>query len=188
MHTLIDKLKEGNRRFVSGLPESFKTQLSARKETAKQQKPQVIILSCADSRVIPETIFDASIGELFVVRVAGNVANKSTIASIEFAVTQLKSRLIVVLGHQNCGAVSAAIDNQDLGPHLNHLISGIKRGLNIREEKPDLHEAFKINTKYSALSLKKESAIISEKCKNDSLRIVTAYYELDSGIVFFEEG
>lgn len=106
---IISRLKSGNENFVSDKLEGKCQDGNRRQSIEKKQEPFAIILTCADSRVVPEIIFDTGLGELFVVRVAGNIANTSSIASIEYAVAHLKTKLIVVLAHESCGAVTAAL-------------------------------------------------------------------------------
>ena len=120
---VLSKLKEGNQRFVENQLKNVPVDQTTKTELVKGQSPYAIILSCADSRVVPELIFNAGMGELFVVRVAGNVANTSSLASMEYAVAQLGTPIIVVLGHQNCGAVTAAVQGGDNGPNLNHYLA-----------------------------------------------------------------
>ena len=111
----LSRIKEGNARFVADKLDGKLQDSSRRDSLVKGQQPYAIILGCADSRVVPELAFDAGLGELFTVRVAGNIANTSSIASIEYAVAHCGSKLIVVLGHQSCGAVTAAIAGGDNG-------------------------------------------------------------------------
>ena len=107
----LDRLKEGNGRFVSDKLDGKLQDSNRRESLTGGQQPFAIILSCADSRVVPELAFDAGLGELFTVRIAGNVANTSTIASIEYAIAHLNTRVIVVMGHESCGAVGAAVSS-----------------------------------------------------------------------------
>ena len=121
----LAKLKAGNKNFVADKLDGKLQNSSRRGELTGGQNPFAIILSCADSRVVPELAFDSGLGEIFVIRVAGNVANTSSIASIEYAVAHLGVNLIVVLGHESCGAVTAALAGGDNGYNLNHLLSHI---------------------------------------------------------------
>ena len=143
------------------------------------------MLSCADSRVVPELAFDAGLGELFVVRVAGNVANSSSIASIEYAVAHIGCKVIVVLGHQACGAVTAAVGGGDNGYNLNHLLSHITPAIAAGGEGASITEVVKINAELTAQELKNRSAIINNAVASGALEIVPAYYHLDSGTVEF---
>ena len=122
----LDLLKSGNKQYISDELTHTLLDQTRRIEVKDDQWPWAVILTCADSRVTPELIFDTGIGELFVIRVAGNVANTSSLASIEYAVAKLGVNLVVVLGHEGCGAVKAALDNSDYGHNLNHLLAHIK--------------------------------------------------------------
>lgn len=180
----LDLLKEGNARFIKDSLQHNKQDSERRAELSKGQHPFAIILSCADSRVIPEITFDTGLGELFVVRVAGNVANTSSIASIEYAVANLDVKLIAVMGHESCGAVMAAINGGDAGPNLNHLISMIEPAV---EQSGDsaVSDVVKKNARLNAELLIDKSEIISKAVKEGNVKIVTAYYNLESGIVDF---
>ena len=122
----LKRLKEGNKRFSTDCPIYERHDADTRATMPGGQDPFAIILSCADSRVIPELIFDVGLSELFVVRVAGNVANTCSIASIEYAVAHLNVNLVVVLGHEGCGAVDAALAGGDNGYNLNHLLAHLQ--------------------------------------------------------------
>ena len=128
------RLKEGNERFVEDRLDG-KLQDSKRREQLATQHPYAIILSCADSRVVPELAFDMGLGEIFVIRVAGNISNTESIASIEYAVAHLNVNLIVVLGHESCGAVKAAIDGGDAGHNLNMLLAHITPAIEASADK-----------------------------------------------------
>ncbi len=125
----LDRLQAGNLRFQQDQCDQGRRYSSDRRGLVGGQQPFAVILGCADSRVPPEIAFDTGLGELFVVRVAGNVANRSSVASIEYAVSQLQSKLIVVLAHMNCGAVQAAMAGGDAGENLNRLIEQIQPAL-----------------------------------------------------------
>ena len=179
----MQQLQDGNVRYVG---EQMKRELQdsgRRAELAAGQWPWAIILTCADSRVTPELIFDSGIGELFVVRVAGNIANTSSMASIEYAVHALGVKLIVVLGHESCGAVKAALNGADLGDNLNHLVGHITPCLADPFESDDqLAEAVERNARRSAAELNERSAIISGA---EGLPVAPAVYRLASGQVDF---
>ena len=182
---IIDRLKSGNERFIADQKSHAKHNSAVRNQLIEGQQPFAIILSCADSRVVPEYIFDAGLGELFVVRVAGNIANQSSIASIEYAVAHLNTTLIVVMGHQNCGAVNAAIQNADSSKHIVHLIDHIKPAMNLSNEVQNSTEVIKQNAISSAKELKEKSKIIRDAVEQNVLEIRSAYYHLDSGAVTF---
>ena len=178
-----ERLKEGNKRYVSDL-ENPSSDKELRGSLTGGQQPFAIVLSCADSRVVPEMIFDCNIGELFVVRVAGNIANKSSIASIEYAVAHLNCKMILVLGHESCGAVTAAVNGGDNGPNLNHLTDHIANAVHAGQGK-ELADVIKINAADNAKALASNSQIIGDAVVNNSVVIKSAYYNLGSGVVDF---
>lgn len=180
----LNRLKEGNSRFIKDGLEHNKQDSVRRTQLRKSQHPFAIVLSCADSRVIPEITFDTGLGELFVVRVAGNIANTSSIASIEYAVANLDVKLIAVMGHESCGAVMAAMQGGDAGPNLNHLIAMIEPALD-QVDNSSVEEVVKKNARINAKLLIDKSEIISKAVKENDVEIVTAYYNLESGIVDF---
>ncbi len=182
---IIERLKTGNEQFVKDNLAQDNVDQSTRKELVKGQDPFAIVLSCADSRVIPELIFDTGLGELFVVRVAGNIANTSSIASIEYSVANLNTEVIVVLGHQSCGAVAAAVAGGDNGYNLNHLLSHILPALESTSDNASVDEVVHENAKLTVKELAKRSNIIADAVNSGKLKIVPAYYHLDSGKVDF---
>lgn len=182
---VLQRLKDGNVRFENDQLEGSLQNGTRRKELTGGQKPYAIILSCADSRVVPELAFDTGLGELFVIRVAGNVANSSSIASIEYAVAHLGTTLIVVLGHQSCGAVTAAVSGGDNGYNLNHLLSHITPAIAASDEGASVNDVVKKNAEMTAKELASRSAIIGDAVANGGVQIVPAYYNLDSGKVEF---
>ncbi|MEL6850395.1 MAG: carbonic anhydrase [Bacteroidota bacterium] len=182
---VIARLKEGNARFVADKLDG-KLQDSVRRDALTGgQSPYAIILSCADSRVVPELAFDTGLGEIFIIRVAGNVANTSSIASIEYAVAHLGTPVIVVLGHQSCGAVTAAVSGGDNGYNLNHLLSHITPAIAASPEGAEVNEVVKKNAQMTAEELAARSTIIGDAVANGTVKIVPAYYNLDSGKVDF---
>ncbi len=180
---VLSRLKEGNERFVSDKLDGKLQNSDRRKELTSGQDPYAIILSCADSRVIPEFAFDAGLGELFVCRVAGNVANSSSIASIEYAVAHIGTSVIVVLGHESCGAVTAAVGGGDNGYNLNHLLAHVAPALAASKEDASVNDIVKKNAELTATELKNRSAIIRDAVEGGKLKIVPAYYHLGSGEV-----
>jgi len=181
----IDRLKEGNARFVADHLDGKLQDSSRRDSLVGGQKPYAIILSCADSRVVPEFAFDTGLGELFVVRVAGNVANSSSIASIEYAIAHIGSKLIVVLGHQSCGAVTAAVKGGDNGHNLNHLLAHITPAIVASKEDPTVNDVVKKNAVLTVGDLKSRSEIIRKAIENGAVKAIPAYYNLDTGKVDF---
>ena len=133
---------------------------------------------------MPELVFDTGIGELFVTRVAGNIANTDTVASIEYAVANLGTKLIVVLGHEACGAVTAAIAGGDNGPNLNHLLGQITPAVE-KCSSSEVNDVVKTNAQEAATQLKATSDIISKFVNDEGVKIVSGYYNLGSGKVDF---
>jgi len=168
----LEKLKQGNQRFVKGdYP---------RKELIAAQYPYCAVLACADSRVAPELIFDQNLGDLFVVRIAGNVATRGIIESLDFASKILKIDLIVVMGHQNCGAVDAVI-RHSADVELGSLYSFIQPSV---QGIDSLKEAVTANIKAQILRIK-EDPLLQTRFNEGSLKIVGAYYNFETGLVDF---
>ena len=184
---ILKRLKEGNKRFVSDLLDGDLQNSARRENLTGGQDPYAIILSCADSRVVPELAFDTGLGELFVVRVAGNIANTSSIASIEYAVAHIGSPVIVVMGHESCGAVTAAVQGGDNGYNLNHLLGKIYPAVIACEENADLSDIVIKNAELSVEELKNRSTIIRNAVESGKLKIVSAYYHLDTGAIDFSD-
>ena len=182
---VISRLKSGNSNFVSDKLDGKLNDSSRRDSLTGGQEPFAIVLSCADSRVVPELAFDTGLGELFVVRVAGNIANSSSIGSMEYAVAHCGTKVIVVLGHQSCGAVTAAVGGGDNGYNLNHLLSHITPAISAAGEGASITDVIKKNAQMTAQELLHRSAIIRDGVENKGVKIVPAYYNLDSGKVDF---
>ena len=182
---VLDRLKVGNKRFTEDKKEGKLQDKARREDLTSGQSPYAIVLSCADSRVVPELTFDTGLGELFTVRVAGNIANSSSIASIEYAVANLGTEIIVVMGHESCGAVTAAMNGGDNGYNLNHLVSHIAPAIAASSKDAAVNEVVKKNAKLTAEELKTRSAIITDAVESGKVKIVPAYYNLDSGVVDF---
>ena len=153
-----------------------------RAETAKTQAPFAIIVGCADSRTSPELVFDQNLGDLFVVRTAGNLVDDHGLGSIEYAVDHLGTRLIVVLGHSRCGAVKAALESPTAPGHVNSLVRDIQPAVAAaKAEKGDpLANTVKANARLMAEKIGKEAELGEHKSE---VRIVTGYYDLDTGAV-----
>ena len=182
---IIDRLKAGNQRFVDDGLEHKLQDSARRKELVDGQDPHAIILSCADSRVAPELAFDMGLGEIFVLRVAGNVANTSTIASIEYAVAHLGTQVIVVLGHQSCGAVTAAMGGGDNGYNLNHLLAHVAPAIAASPDGSPVDTVVEKNAQLNAEELKNRSSIIGDAVNSGKVKIVSAFYSLETGEVKF---
>jgi carbonic anhydrase len=180
----LGRMKLGNERFRTGRTEGVVIDGPHREELKQGQQPFAILLSCSDSRVPPEILFDTGLGDLFVVRVAGNVANMSSIASIEYAVLHLGSKLIVVMAHESCGAVGAAIAGGDAGKHLNRLLSHIQPALDPPDK--DDNVIARRNARVSAERMINESDILRSAVENDGVKIVTAFFHFSDGEVEFD--
>ena len=182
----IERLKEGNKRFTADKLDGKLQDSNRRTNLTSGQNPYAIVLGCADSRVVPELAFDAGLGELFTVRVAGNIANTESIASIEYAVANLGSKVIVVLGHESCGAVTAAINGGDNGHNLNILLTQITPAV-VQAASDDVNTVVKKNARLNAKELINRSEIIRTAVEQNKLKIVSAYYHLKSGQIDFME-
>lgn len=183
-HSALERLLIGNQRFVQHQLNHPRQDASRMQAVAKHQSPFAAILSCADSRVTPEIIFDQGIGDLFVVRVAGNIAVMEEIASEEYAVVNLKTPLIMVLGHERCGAVIATLNGKPLPGVMSSLIDAIQPATIQAQAEPGdpLTNAIKANVKLQVERLKK-SAVLAQAMGKGQLNIVGAYYELGTGAV-----
>ena len=192
----LARLKSGNTRFVNDKLDGELQDSVRRSELTGAQTPYAIVLSCADSRVVPELAFDTGLGELFVIRVAGNIANTSSIASIEYAVAHLGVKLIVVLGHQSCGAVTAAMAGGDNGYNLNHLLTHLQPAVNaVAEGNTDrdygdqsVDAVVRENAIRTGQDLVARSSIIQDAIqgsRDQALQIIPAWYVLDTGVVEF---
>jgi len=185
INEIIARLEGGNARFVEDHLDGKLQDSSRRNSLTGGQQPYAIVLSCADSRVVPELAFDTGLGELFVVRVAGNVANTSSIASIEYAVAHIGTKVIVVLGHESCGAVTAAVQGGDNGYNLNHLLAHVSPALSASDEGAEVNDVVKTNAKLTAQELVARSTIIKSAVDKGDLKIAPAYYHLGTGKVEF---
>jgi carbonic anhydrase len=178
----LQQLIDGNRRFVEGRLTSFSEDLDMLKaKTAEKQEPFAAVLSCADSRVPVELIFDQSIGHLFVTRVAGNIATSAVIASLEYGVAVLGTRALMVLGHGNCGAVKASIEAKAVPGQISALYPYIRPAVD--QAGSDLDGAIKANARIQAALLRQSSPVLAEQIKQNQLKVVAAYYDLASGNV-----
>jgi len=182
-----NSLIEGNKRFVAGTPLS-RDIVSQRRRLEKIQQPPVSVLSCSDSRLPSEAIFDQGLGDMFVVRVAGNSADPIAIGSLEFAVRILGAQVIVVLGHQRCGGVTAACSGEKMpSSNLETLIQPIMESCRIAKEQhgsEDLIDfAIKTHVRKTVNDLLAQSEILGQAHDEGKLSIIGAYYSLDSGIV-----
>jgi carbonic anhydrase len=181
----LSRLMEGNHRFAQQQSEYPHQGLKRLQEVAYAQHPYATILSCADSRVPAELIFDAGIGDLFDIRVAGNIITPEVLGSIEYAVLQLNTPLIVVLGHERCGAITAAVKGGKLPGSIGTLVAAIQPGIDLGEGTSDesIEKAVVANVSYQIKTLKRNSPLIAEQILKNKLKIVGGRYDLDSGKV-----
>ncbi|HHP7241811.1 MAG TPA: carbonic anhydrase [Cyclobacteriaceae bacterium] len=181
----LNQLTEGNKRYASGNLKHPHTDMSWRESLTSGQHPFAVILSCADSRVVPELIFDAGLGDLFVIRVAGNIAKEKVVGSIEYAVKFLGTKLILVLGHENCGAVNASLSADEPVGHIGALIEKIKPAVYMAKRmKGDLlTNAIQVNAELVAEELKDSRPILQEHVASGNVKIFPAYYQLSNGEV-----
>src|SRR5437764_7941085 len=184
----ISKLKEGNGLYTSGNVQHPGQTAERRTEMAKTQDPVSAIVSCSDSRLPPEIVFDQGLGDLFVVRVAGNVINDEGLGSVEYTVDHLGTRLILVLGHQSCGAVKAAretIAAKGKAPgHIESLVTAIKPAVEATA-KDDLETTVKANVKNVVQALRSSTPILQAKVESGEIQVIGGYYSLDTGAVTF---
>lgn len=188
----LELMKAGNKRFVEGRAQHPNQDPRTRAGLAAGQKPHTIVLSCSDSRVPPEIVFDQGLGQVFTIRTAGHVLDAPSIASIEYALEHLGATLIVVMGHESCGAVKAALGTpvgKSAGsPSLDALVAAIRPAIAGRAPASDdrkLREPVKANTSATARALVEKSKIIRDRVNSGKLMIAQAIYGLESGKVEF---
>jgi len=183
------ELISGNKRFAEGNPTHPNQSIARRREIAKGQNPRVAVLACADSRVSPEIIFDQGLGDLFVVRVAGNVVNDPILGSLEYAVEHLGTQLIVVLGHQRCGAVAAACAGGEAPGHIASLVQALAPAVDAISASHNASDdgrvdlAAKENVRMTVKSLHSCGPILAELVRQGKLEVAGAFYDLDTGAV-----
>jgi carbonic anhydrase len=195
----LGRLCDGNRRFVEG-DRSVDTMIQARRvDFGVRQEPLAVILGCSDSRVPVEVVFDQGFGDLFVIRVAGNIVAPSQVGSVEFAAERLGTRLVVVLGHTRCGAVQATLEDLQQGQtqswNMNSIVSRIRPSIegllatDLKHDRPALlMQAVRANVRASANQLRHGSDVLERLSRIDGLQIVGAEYSLDTGVVDFFDG
>jgi carbonic anhydrase len=197
----LERLRAGNRRFVAGIGNPDAPLSHARPvELAKEQKPFAIVLGCSDARVPAEIVFDQGLGDLFVIRVAGNIVAPSQVDSVEFAASRFGTRLVVVLGHSQCGAILATIEElrqpaENQSRNLRSIVDRVRpsvEGLLATELRHDadalVRQAVRVNVNVSVNHLKYGSAVLEQLIRNDGLLVVGAEYSLETGQVEFFDG
>lgn len=194
----LERLREGNRRFVADIKNLNSMPSHARRmELTTGQEPFAIILGCSDSRVPAELVFDQGLGDLFVIRVAGNIVAPSQVGSVEFAAGQFGTRLVVVLGHTNCGAISATLQElrrptENQSRNLRSIVDRVRPSVETlletglhTDEHALMHQAVRANIRASANQLRHGSEILENLIEKDGLMVVGAEYSLETGLVEF---
>lgn len=189
---VLQEFKEGNQRFINNDLTDRDHSAQVRK-SAEGQFPKAVVLSCLDSRIPVEDVFDQGIGDVFVARVAGNFVNEDILGSMEFACKVAGAKLVLVMGHQHCGAIKAAIDNVKLGnitAMLSKILPVVEKAQDFEGEKTAKNEAFvkhvcKNNVLHTIDNIRKNSSILNEMEKNGEIKIIGAYYDLTTGELLF---
>lgn len=178
----LQELMDGNRRFTAGRSTAHEQDLTILKQnTIEKQEPFAALLSCADSRVPVELVFDQSIGHLFVNRVAGNIVTSEIIASLEYGAAVLGTKVILVMGHSNCGAVKATIQGKEVPGQISALYQHIQPAVD--QAGPNAEAATKANAKIQAALLREASTVVSGLVKDKKLRVLAGYYDVGTGEV-----
>lgn len=183
----LDRLMEGNQRYVNSSTVCHTDWSAKRSAQAQGQAPFAVIVSCSDSRVPPEIIFDQALGDLFVVRVAGNVVDDFAIGSIEFGVSVLGANLVLVLGHSSCGAVDGALKGLHFDNHIQEVLNAIQPAIkNLNKDSANaLEQAIKSNVVHVEGILRNSKPVLAQLLQQGKLKIVGGYYDLSSGKVEF---
>ncbi|MBI4903204.1 MAG: carbonic anhydrase [Acidobacteria bacterium] len=187
---VLKELMAGNKRFVAGQSKHPRATLARVRETSSGQHPYAVVLTCADSRVPPEIFLDQGIGDIFTVRVAGNVANNDEIASAEYAVSHFGTPVCVVIGHTECGAVSAVVNGDEVSADIGRMVVHISEAFQkTKRHNPSLsgknlvNETARVNVWESVEDMIKGSEVIARKVRTGDLQIVGGIYNLDTGKV-----
>jgi carbonic anhydrase len=192
--TPLQKLEEGNKRFAAGKPVHPDETLERLRDLKKGQHPFAIVVSCSDSRVPAELVFDQGLGDIFSIRTAGNVMGDYELGSIEYAVEHLDCKLVIVMGHKDCGALKAFIKSDGHYEHLDHIKKIIEYIDNEQEEKDlashhelNLDKAINANIEHGVTSLKTAEPILKELYNSKKIQIIGALYDIETGKVTFEK-
>jgi carbonic anhydrase len=199
-HEGLQRLRQGNQRFVAGIRQSgLLTSGMRRLELASGQAPFAIVLGCSDSRVPAEIVFDQGLGDLFVIRVAGNIVAPSQVGSVEFAAARYRTRLVVVLGHSECGAILATLEHlqqpKNESSNLRSIVDRVRPSVetllatDLRHDPAALvQQAVRANIRASANHLRHGSAVLEQLIDRDGLVVVGAEYSIETGVVDFFDG
>ncbi len=187
----LDYLIEGNKRYVDDdlIDRSYQ---KLREESYTNQNPQIILITCSDSRLMSHHVFDATLGDIFIIRNPGNMANQDAIAGIEFAVKTFDTRLLIIMGHSNCGMMQAAIRGKSEIESLNPIIDKIRPAVEEAEQRNSNQQKIQLlaaqeNVKNQIMEAYSTSSILREAVENEELAIVGAYYDLQTGYIDFWE-
>lgn len=196
----LQKLIEGNKRYIEGTADGAELTITTRRQDITDgQNPFAVILGCSDSRVPAELVFNRGLGDLFVIRVAGNIVAPSQIGSVEFACQHFGTQLVVVLGHSHCGAINATVDaltgeSGSLSPNVASIVDLVTPAVHpivMSEQYTDkdelIHEAMRANVKQSVNELQMRSSILRDMVNKDQIRIIGAEYSLETGVVDFHQ-
>ena len=187
----LEELLEGNRRFTSGRTSAYRRDLAMLQQTMEKQEPFAAVLSCSDSRVPVEVVFDQTIGQLFVARVAGNMVTPEIVASLEYAAAVLGTNTILIMGHSRCGAVTAAIQRQvqpeqsfpgQIGALFPHLKAAVDQA------GPDIESTIRANALIQSARLRELSPLLAAMIDEGKLQVATGYFDIRSGAVTLLEG
>jgi carbonic anhydrase len=181
----LKKLLDGNKRCVACKQQNPRQDARRRKEVSKGQKPFAVIVGCSDSRIPPELIFDQGLGDLFVVRLAGNIVDALALGSIEYAVEHLGSKLVIVLGHGKCGAVTAATKGPDAPGHVGAIVRAIQPAVKKVQKMPGdlVDNAIRANASLVVSKIKSSKPILAEMVSKGELEVIGAYYNIETGAV-----
>ena len=181
----LKKLMDGNRRFVSESYDRGDIGLARRAELSKGQRPFAVIVDCSDSRVVPEFIFDQGLGDLFVIRTAGNIVDDIAIGSVEYAVKHLGVRLVLVLGHDDCGAVKATVAGGKAEGHIDAILQAIRPAVAVARQQPGnlLDNAIVQNVELVVRRLQSAQPVLAQALQTGALKIVGGVYHLKEGSV-----
>jgi carbonic anhydrase len=181
----LKKLLDGNKRCVANKQQNPRQDARRRKEVSKGQKPFAVIVGCSDSRIPPELIFDQGLGDLFVVRLAGNIVDALALGSIEYAVEHLDTKLVVVLGHGKCGAVTAATKGPDAPGHVGAIVKAIQPAVKKVQKMPGdlVDNAIRANASLVVNRIKSSKPILAEMVNKGEIEVIGAYYNIETGAV-----
>lgn len=200
-HEALERLRAGNHRFASNIGSENSLLLHSRRaELPQEQRPFAIVLGCSDARVPAEIVFDQGLGDLFVIRVAGNIVAPSQVGSVEFAASRFGTRLVVVLGHSQCGAILATLEElqqpaENQSRNLRSIVDRVRPSVQALLKTDARHDldalvrnAIRANVSVSVDHLRHGSEVLEQLIRNDGLRVVGAEYSLETGIVeFFDD-